>query len=104
MGGLFTITVEVEDLDSEVLIVFEEEEANDGQDDWDDEKYCFQATKFDESTMFDFALSLELFFDFCVLEEVVWQGEVSLCGVRLTLCHKMMYSIGKNKIKTRGIL
>lgn len=41
-----------------MFVVFEEEEANYGQDDGDDKEYCFEAAKLYESAVFDFALSL----------------------------------------------
>ena len=41
-----------------MFVVFEEEEANYGQDDRDYEEYCFEATELYESAVFDFALSL----------------------------------------------
>ena len=58
MGGWFAVTVEVENFDSKMFVVFEEEEANYGQDDGDDKEYCFEAAKLYESAVFDFALSL----------------------------------------------
>lgn len=81
------VSLPIEDLRSEGLVVFEQEESNDRKDERKEEEASFKVTELDESRVFDFAFALKFQPLGLIIDLIVVNDEVARVSWLVLLLH-----------------